>query len=486
NIQFLFFRAEIIETIAHERVVIIAGDTGCGKSTQIPRYLLKAGFNKIACTQPRRIACIALSKRVAFETLNKFGQEIGFQIRFDKNVKQETKIIFVTEGLLLRQIAGDSTLSNYDVVVLDEVHERHLHGDFLLGILKCLLIQRKDFKLILMSATINLNLFADYFGGNAKVIQVPGRLHPIQVHYRPITEEDRNSKREKLNPSPYVRVMQLIDNKYSRDERGDLLIFLSGMSEITTLVEAANTYNEKAKSWIVLPLHSTLSIDEQDKVFDYAPEGMRKCVISTNIAETSITIDGIRFVVDSGMVKEMSYDPVCKMQLLKEFWISKASAEQRKGRAGRTGPGVCFRLFSEEDYEALTEFATPEIQRVPLDSVLLQMMAMGLPDVRKFPFLEIPPSANIENAVTSLKQHCALTLNEKLTPIGEMLAQLPVDIPLGKMLLMGTMFHQIQPILSLVAALSVQSPFTNRAYRDPECEVSERLLFLSKSFCIYT
>lgn len=476
NLPVAQHRDEIIEAVKNESVVIIAGDTGCGKSTQVPQYLLKAGFNKIACTQPRRIACIALSKRVAYETLNEYGSEVGYQIRFERRRDQHTRIVFITEGLLLRQMSSDDSLSTYDVLVLDEVHERHLHGDFLLGVLKCLLHQRKDLKLVLMSATINIKLFSDYFGDVARVIQVPGRLHPIKLQYFPLSVEDRATKSERFNAMPYLRILQLIDSKYPNDERGDLLVFLSGMSEIQAVVDAAKEYNMKKKTWIVLALHSTLSLAEQDKVFDYAPEGTRKCVVSTNIAETSITIDGIRFVVDSGKVKEMSYDPVNKMQRLKEFWISKASAEQRKGRAGRTGPGVCFRLYSEEEYQALEKYSTPELQRVPLDSLLLQMVSMGLPDARKFPFIEPPPMERIENAILSLKQQGALTSCEKLTSMGKMLARLPVDIPLGKMLIMGSLFHQAQPVLSLAAALSVQTPFTNRAFRDPECENARKSL----------
>nr|CAD7611072.1 unnamed protein product [Timema genevievae] len=476
NLPVAQYREQIVTSVLKDRVVVIAGDTGCGKSTQVPQYLLKAGFNRIACTQPRRIACISLCKRVAYETLNEFGSEVGYQIRFEKSKTQHTKIVFVTEGLLLRQVSTDPTLSGYDVVVLDEVHERHLHGDFLLGVVKCLLYQRSDLKIVLMSATINIQLFSSYFSNYATVVQVPGRLYPIKLYFQPVLPEDKSSKTSRINPAPYVRIMQLIDEKYPKEEKGDLLIFLSGMSEISAVVEAAKDYSQKTQNWVVLPLHSTLSIAEQDKCFDYPPEGVRKCVVSTNIAETSITIDGIRFVVDSGKVKEMSYDPLCKMQRLKEFWISRASAEQRKGRAGRTGPGVCYRLYSEEEYHAMSQYTTPEIQRVPLDSLLLQMVAMGLPDARKFPFIEPPPPDSIENAITTLKQQGALTEEEKLTVVGRMLSRLPVDISLGKMLIMGSLFHQVDPVLSLAAALSVQSPFTNRAFRDPDCETSRKQL----------
>uniref|UniRef100_A0A0A9XYB6 Putative ATP-dependent RNA helicase DHX34 n=2 Tax=Lygus hesperus TaxID=30085 RepID=A0A0A9XYB6_LYGHE len=469
NLPIFTYKDEILKSIGENRITIIAGDTGCGKSTQVPQYLMNAGYTCIACTQPRRLACISLSKRVAYETQNKFGEKIGYQIRFERRRQKDTVIVFLTEGLLLRQVTTDPHLSDYDVIVLDEIHERHLHGDFLLGILKCLILQREDLKVVLMSATINITLFSDYFGDMAHVIQVPGRLYPIKVNFSEVPAEVEKGK-GKMNPEPYVRILQLIDTKFPSTERGDVLIFVSGFNEINTILDAINVYNEKAKKWIPLPLHSSLSIADQDKVFDYPPEGMRKCVISTNIAETSVTIDGIRFVIDSGMVKEMSYDSTCKMQRLKEFWVSKASAEQRKGRAGRTGPGVCYRLYTEADYNALADYTTPEIQRVPLDSLLLQMISMGLPDARKFPFIEAPVDESVEFTIYGLKQHGALTADEKLTTVGSLLSKLPVDIQIGKMLITGSMFHQIEPALSLAATLSVQSPMTNYAYRDADCE----------------
>lgn len=353
------YKAEIITAVQNRPVVLIAGDTGCGKSTQIPQYLYQAaGYQSICCTQPRRIACISLSKRVAHEMLSEFGTEVGYQIRFERSKNKNTKIVFITEGLLLRQLSTEAALSQYDVIVLDEIHERHLHGDFLLGVTKCLLKTRPDLKLVLMSATINVKLFSEYFSEEeAHVVEVPGRLYPIKLHYMPQVQDfagGRQSRTDRLSPEPYIQIMQLIDNKYpsecNRDksrimsknlfqfyrfftetEKGDLLIFMSGLNEITAIVDAANEYAEKNKNWIILPLHSSLSIADQDKVFDYPPEGVRKCIVSTNIAETSVTIDGIRFVIDSGKMKEMSYDTASRMQRLKEFPISKASAKQRMG-----------------------------------------------------------------------------------------------------------------------------------------------------------
>ncbi|XP_041981061.1 probable ATP-dependent RNA helicase DHX34 [Aricia agestis] len=467
------YREEIVAAVKNEKVVIVAGDTGCGKSTQVPQYLHVAGYQNIGCTQPRRIACISLSKRVAYEMLTQFESKVGYQIRFEKSKTADTKICFLTEGLLLRQMSSEN-LPEYDVIILDEIHERHLMGDFLLGILKCLIHTRSDIKLVLMSATINIQLFKDYFASESPaVIQVPGRLFPIQLNYKPILIEDKPTRDDRLDPQPYVQLLQLIDSKYPCEERGDLLIFMSGVQEITAICDAAQQYAEKTKRWIVLPLHSGLSLAEQDKVFDYPPEGVRKCIVSTNIAETSVTIDGIRFVADSGKVKEMSYDSSSKMQKLKEYWISKASADQRMGRAGRTGPGVCYRIYSEQQYTDFDDFSTPEVSRVPLASLLLLMSSLGVNDVRRFPFVDAPPEQAIEDAIMELKQHGALTSNEKLTALGKTLSNLPVEVSLAKALVVAAATlppHKLDSALALTAALGVRSIYTTQAHRDIECE----------------
>ncbi|XP_042556406.1 probable ATP-dependent RNA helicase DHX34 [Dipodomys spectabilis] len=465
----------LLQTLAEHQVVVVAGDTGCGKSTQVPQYLLAAGFSHVACTQPRRIACISLAKRVAFESLSQYGSQVGYQIRFESTRSSATKIVFLTVGLLLRQIQREPSLPQYQVLIVDEVHERHLHSDFLLGVLHRLLPRRPDLKVILMSATINIELFSSYFG-HAPVVQVPGRLFPITVVYQPQEAEPAMSKSEKLDPRPFLRVLETIDNKYPPEERGDLLVFLSGMAEISSVLEAAQTYASHTQRWIVLPLHSALSVADQDKVFDVAPPGVRKCILSTNIAETSVTIDGIRFVVDSGKVKEMSYDPQAKLQRLQEFWISQASAEQRKGRAGRTGPGVCYRLYAESDYDAFTPYPVPEIRRVALDTLVLQMKSMSVGDPRTFPFIEPPPPASLETAILYLRDQGALDSSEALTPIGCLLAQLPVDVVIGKMLILGAMFSLAEPVLTVAAALSVQSPFTRSAQGSLECAAARKPL----------
>ncbi|CAF3971081.1 unnamed protein product, partial [Rotaria sordida] len=468
NLPIANHRREILEELKIHQVILIAGDTGCGKSTQIPRFLLEAGFDKIACTQPRRIACISLAKRVSYETLNEYDNQVGYQVRFEKTRVKSTRIIFMTEGILLRQLQTDSSLSDYDILVIDEVHERHLFTDFILGIIKCLITQRKDLKVILMSATINIELFSNYFE-NCPVVKVPGRLYKIQVNYHPIKVEESAGKTSKIDAKPYLRILEQIDNKYPSTDRGDMLIFLSGMAEIQGVMEAVQSYAQENRRWIVLPLHSALSLEEQDKVFDMPPESVRKCVIATNIAETSVTIDGMRFIIDSGKVKEMSYDGKYKLQRLQEFNISRASAEQRKGRAGRTGPGVCYRLYSEHDYLSFQEYSTPEIRRVPLDSLMLQMISMGLKDPRKFPFVEPPDMTAIDSALLRLQEQAALsTIDCSLTSIGSMLARLPVDVSIGKMLIFACIFQYVNPILIMASALSIQSPFLSFLQCDPD------------------
>lgn len=466
------YKNELVEKLRDNRVILIAGDTGCGKSTQVPQYILEAGYNKIVCTQPRRIACVSLAKRVAYETLTEFNATVAYQIRFEKTKRKDTNIIFMTEGLLLRQAAEEETLTSYDVIILDEIHERHLHGDFLIGIMKCLLHKRDDFKLILMSATINLELFKSYFAQeNVQVIQVPGRLYPIEMHYRPVIKDDK--KQQRFDCTPYLQIIQMIDEKYSVSEKGDLLVFLNGFSEISTLASAVNEYAERKRNWIVLQLHSSLSLEEQDKVFNYAPDGVRKCIISTNIAETSVTIDGVRFVIDSGKVNRMFYNSIGGFNKLIETNISQDSAKQRAGRAGRTGPGICYRLYSEDDLKGFEAFTPAEIHLVPLESLILHMISLGLDDISNFPFLEKPSQKTIVEGIEKLKYCGALKPQNDcliLTALGEALSNLPVDLSIGKMLILSTVFGNVNSILALAALLGVQSPLTQQAYRDLDAQ----------------
>uniref|UniRef100_A0A7S0IG38 P-loop containing nucleoside triphosphate hydrolase protein n=1 Tax=Micromonas pusilla TaxID=38833 RepID=A0A7S0IG38_MICPS len=488
----------IVRSVREHPVTLIAGDTGCGKSTQVPQYLLRAGFDRVACTQPRRVAATALARRVSHETLNEWGGEIAYKIRFDTtNDGARTRVLFMTEGVLLRQLRADPDLREFDVVVIDEAHERHLNTDLALGLLKRLAERRREFRLVIMSATIDLEMFARYFGG-CPAISVPGRLHPIKLTYlnaasaggrrgdradekpqvvgtnpssmssshgrRGFRNRDTGERFERIDPHPYLVLLQRIDSKYPRNERGDLLVFLPGMAEIGAVAEHARPYAAESKRWIILPLHSALSAEEQDKVFDAAPEGVRKCVLSTNVAETSVTIDGVRFVCDSGRHKEMQHDPRSGAGSLQEGWISRASADQRKGRAGRTGPGVCFRLYSEAEYARFQKNTPPEISRANLQGLVLQLkgIAGGSCDPRTFPWLEPPPRDALESATWSLREHGALTSAETLTPLGSLLASLPVDVNAGKLLVLASLFGLTGPATSLAAALAVKSPFARK------------------------
>lgn len=474
-------REELLEKVKQHSVVVVAGDTGCGKSTQVPRYLLDADYAHVAVTQPRRLACVALARRVAHETLDLYGSSVGYQVRFEKTRTSHTRLVFLTEGLLLRQVCVDPLLHQYEVIILDEVHERHLDTDFLLGVVKVLQVRRPEVRILLMSATVNLDLFSSYFPG-APVVQVPGRLHPINLKYMPPPPIEP-SKKDRLDPGPYVRLLQLIDQQYPVEERGDLLVFLSGAKEIGIVVEAAQEYARQNGRWVVLPLHSTLSAAQQERVFHVAPEGVRKCIVSTNIAETSVTIDGVRFVADSGRVKEMTHQAQGKMRRLKECWVSQASAEQRKGRAGRTGPGTCFRLYSPEDYESFPRYSPPEVQRVPLDSVVLRMTSMGLPDPCLFPFIEPPPQEALEHAVASLKAQGALSSEGRLTTLGKLLAQLPLEVGLGKMLIMGALFHQVSKLVKSRTVHPVSWPYTPSAVKQFSSIPQQWLKTASLSYC---
>ncbi|KAI6176578.1 hypothetical protein M3Y97_00813500 [Aphelenchoides bicaudatus] len=476
-------RDEILKTVRENQVVLLAGDTGCGKSTQLPQYLLQDGYNKIACTQPRRIATMALAKRVGEEMLNPFGTEIGFQTRFEKNKSQKTRLLFLTDGLLIRKMAADPLLSEFDVIILDEVHERHAQGDLLVALLKLTVQRRQDLKLILMSATVQLQLFSKYFEG-APVIQVPGRLFPIELQWIPVKEHDIDAQKRsvKLDTGPYLKVLQMIDTKYPAIERGDLLIFLNGISEMTILAEALKEYAEFNKRWIVLLLHSTLSVEEQNKVFDVAPPGVRKVIISTNIAETSVTIDEIRFVIDSGKVNQIGYDSLSRTQKLSESWISKASAEQRKGRCGRTGPGVCYRLYSQEQFDKFDDYTIPEIKRISLESLVMQILSMDMKiDVRAL-FHDA-----LSTVVENLKSQNIVQSEDSriLTPIGAILASLPVDLVVGKMLVYGVIFEQLDVALSIAAGLSIQSVYSHNAPSETTSAFKQDKVWCETRRCLY-
>jgi len=361
---------DIAAAVRAHPVLVLGADTGAGKSTQVPQFLLRAGFRRIAVTQPRRLAAQALAARVAEETLHTFGASIGYRVRFDSTASAHSAVTFLTEGVLLRELASDPSLQRYDVVVLDEAHERHVSTDLLLGVLRRLVTASSRLKLVVMSATINLAKMSSYFG-LCPVICVPGRTHAITVEHVPALGPDgeqlhrpsnaaaaalaakggkQGSGGSRIDPAPYLRLLQRIDASVPETERGDVLVFLSGAAEIDSVLAALAPYAASSRRWALLPLHAGLPASQQSRVFEAAPSKVRKCVLATNVAETSITIDGIRFVIDSGRAKLMRHDAASFGGVLREGWISAAAAAQRAGRAGRTGPGHVYRLYSPDEF----------------------------------------------------------------------------------------------------------------------------------------
>ncbi|KAI3382406.1 hypothetical protein SNEBB_004885 [Seison nebaliae] len=466
-------RTELLELIRDNPIILIAGDTGCGKSTQIPRYLIDEGYKNIVCTQPRRIAAINLAKRVSYETLMEgspyVDNFIGHQIRFDKNRSIGTKILFVTEGILLKQFSSDSQLSQYDVIIMDEIHERNIHTDLLIGIMKCLFASEVETKrkLILMSATINMEMFSQFFW-NCPILQVSGRLFPIELEYRSpsitttgkrLSLNRRNNSQ--FNVTQFSDILKEINGKFSS---GDVLIFVNGIKEIRRLLKHLKEFALEHNNWIILPLHSTLDEFEQSKVFRRTKNRMRKCIVSTNIAETSVTIDNIRFVIDSGKVNEKLYESERRIEQLKEVWISKASADQRKGRCGRSGPGRCYRLYSEKDYDEFLHFSISEIRRCSLENIILQLVSMGLNKIDRFPWIESPKEIDLNRSLNYLKNEDALIdMNELITlsSLGELLTDLPIDLFYSKFLILLASFenhpHLIEIGLTLAAILGLST-----------------------------
>uniref|UniRef100_A0A7E4W0J0 Helicase C-terminal domain-containing protein n=1 Tax=Panagrellus redivivus TaxID=6233 RepID=A0A7E4W0J0_PANRE len=439
------------------------------RSIHVPQYLLKHGYTNIACTEPRKIACTALANRVTLESMNVFDKNIAYQTRFESTKTRATKLLFLTDTLLLRQMALDHDLKQYNVVILDEVHERHLSGDLLCSLLRDLVARRPDFRLIVMSATINLQLYQNFFKV-APVIEVPGRLHPIRLDYRPIVA-DPGAQSSVIDSAPYIKILEEISSVHPSAERGDVLIFLNGVAEISKLADALKEYNKLSGQWIILILHSQLSVREQNLVFDIAPKGIRKVILSTNIAEASVTIDGIRFVIDSGKANVNYYNAKLRVTRLVSEYISKASANQRKGRAGRTGPGVCYRLYSSDQYESMRDFTPAEIQRTNLETLVLQIGSMKLGiGALDFDYLERPCEGALTDAIRSLKaQRILFHDNEcNLTPLGEIAAKLPLDVHVSKLLIFSTTVDLVEIALTLAAGFSMQSIFTNRSWNDDE------------------
>lgn len=443
---------EIVSAIRENQVVIIAGETGSGKTTQIPKMCLDAGLGieaKIGCTQPRRVAALSISRRIAEELNVAWGREVGCTIRFDDRSSPHTYIKLMTDGILLAETQGDPDLSHYNALIIDEAHERSLNIDFLLGYLKGLLARRKDLKLIVTSATIDTQLFSRHFG-NAPIVEVSGRLYPVDVTYQPLDaeSEDRGD-------------VSYVDAAVSAAERilyetnfGDVLIFMPGERDIRETSDMLEgRFSGEAE---VIPLFGRLSSGDQQRVF--APSPRRKIVIATNIAETSLTIPGIRYVIDTGLARLSRYNPRTRTKRLPVEPISQSSANQRKGRAGRVQEGVCIRLYSEEDFNERPAFTQPEIQRANLAEVILRMKAFRLGDIETFSFVQPPLPGAIANGYTLLQELGALDEKRELTQLGRDLARLPIDPTLGRMLLQSQREHATRELLIIASGLSIQDP----------------------------
>ncbi len=455
-------REEICAALAAHQVIIVAGDTGSGKSTQLPQFCLELGFGidgLIAHTQPRRLAARALAARIAEELSQTVGATVGFRVRFADQVSAATRLVLMTDGLLLAELTSDPWLRRYDTIIVDEAHERTLNIDLLFGVLRRLLPRRPDLKLIVTSATLDVARVAQFFG-NAPIITVSGRSHPIEVRYaaQAAAAEDPDL------PTAVLEAYRDIVAHPGDTSNGDVLVFLPGEREIRDVGDVLQ--RELQSDVDVLALYSRLAWDQQRKIFERSAR--RRIVLATNVAETSITVPGIRAVIDSGLARVSRYSPRNRLQRLPIEAVSRASAEQRKGRCGRLGPGVCVRLYSEADFDARAEFTEPEVLRTNLAALLLRLAADGLGDAESFPFLDPPDSRALGDGYRLLQELEALDAERRITRRGRAMARLPLDPRLARALLESQRFHAEAEILAIVAGLSV--PDARLAHSDGAAE----------------
>lgn len=447
-------KVEIQKLLSEHQIIVVAGETGSGKTTQLPKMCLELGLGNLGMighTQPRRIAARSVAARIAEELETELGGLVGYKVRFNDQISDDTQIKLMTDGILLAEIQNDRFLNQYSCLIIDEAHERSLNNDFILGYLKQLLPRRRDLKLIITSATIDVERFSKHFN-NAPIIEVSGRTYPVEVRYRPVVEEDDQDQLQ--------GILNAVD-ELQAEGRGDILIFMNGEREIRDTAEALQKQNLKHTE--ILPLFARLSAQEQNKIFH--PSGLNRIVLATNVAETSLTVQGIKYVIDPGTARISRYSYRTKVQRLPIEPISQASANQRKGRCGRVSEGICIRLYSEEDFNSRPEFTDPEILRTNLASVILQMTALGLDDIEGFPFVDAPDKRHIQDGVKLLEELGAFeTVQTKsgekrlLTRVGRQLAQLPVDPRLAKMILSAVNFGCVYEMMIIVSALSIQDP----------------------------
>jgi len=448
-------RDEILSLIQQHQVVVIAGETGSGKTTQIPKICLEAGrgvFGRIGCTQPRRLAARSVAERIAEELGSKLGELVGYQVRFHDQVHENSLLKVMTDGILLAEVQKEPYLNQYDTLIIDEAHERSINIDFLLGILKKLLPKRPDLKLIITSATIDTQRFSDFFEG-APIIEVSGRTYPVEVRYRPLIKasDDEGNEFEQDMPTAIGAALAELS---AIDPFGDVLVFQVGERDIKETAEALR--KEHLKNTEIVPLYARLSMAEQNKVFQTSSK--RRVILSTNVAETSLTVPGIKFVIDPGLVRISRYSVRSKVQRLPIEKISQASANQRAGRCGRVSSGVCIRLYEEDDFASRAAFTPPEIHRTSLATVVLQMAQMRLGSPKHFPFIEPPEDKALNDGFRQLQELGALDEKRSLTETGRQLAKLPLDPRMAKMVLEGQKNGVLAEVLIIAAAISIQDP----------------------------
>ncbi|MCX6952095.1 MAG: ATP-dependent RNA helicase HrpA [Verrucomicrobia bacterium] len=476
---------EITAAIQANAVVILAGETGSGKTTQIPKMCLAAGrgsLGRIACTQPRRVAALSVSRRVAEELGVQWGREVGCKIRFNDETTRDTVVKFLTDGMLLAEVQGDPLLKEYDTIIIDEAHERSLNIDFLLGHLRTLRYKRPELKIVITSATIDTEAFSKAFD-DAPIIQVEGRTYPVEVIYAPLDElgsdaaegDEREARAEALH---YIDgAVEAVERIVRESTGGDVLVFLPSERDIRELGDLLA--GRRLGNCEVIPMFGRLSNVEQARVF--APTQRRKIILATNIAETSLTIPGIRFVVDTGLARLSRYSPTARTRRLPIEPVSQSSADQRKGRSGRVADGVCIRLYSEKDYLERPRFTQPEIQRANLADVILRMKAFGLGDIERFPFINMPAAKSIRAGYGLLEELGALDASDNiadsvrvLTPIGRELARLPVDPTVGRMILQARTEKALREVVIIAAGLSIQDPRERPMDKQQQADAAHR------------
>ena len=463
-------RQEIVQAIRASQVVIVAGDTGSGKTTQLPKMCLEAGRGRrkrIGCTQPRRIAAIAVAERVA-EELGPQAALVGYKIRFKDQTSRNTRLKFMTDGILLAEAHHDGNLAAYDTIIIDEAHERSLNIDFLLGLLKQLLTRRPDLTLLITSATIDTSRFAKHFG-NAPVIEVSGRAWPVEVRYQPL-----DPAKEEAGEQSYVeQAVQAVCDLRREEGSGDILVFMPSERDILEAVESLQTRLGKERGQtvpVVLPLFGRLSPGEQKKIFQ--PVKGQKIVVATNVAETSITVPGVRYVVDTGLARLASYNVRARTSKLPIVAVSRASCDQRKGRCGRVGPGICVRLYAEEDYLNRPEYTLPEILRTNLAEVILRMTSLKLGEPAKFPFLDPPSGRAIQDGYALLAELGALDHKRHLTAHGRLMARLPLDPRISRMIIEARDQNALREVTIIAAGLSIQDPRVRPADKEAAADAA--------------